>query len=168
MRGEVVFLVLVLLGLSSAALFAAVAKTGKPKRGPYLIHPVGVVHIDGGEPVLEIDPEHADALTGLADFSHVWVFYWFDRNDTPEKRRVLKVHPRGNAKNPLTGVFATRSPVRPNLIALTLCKVVSVEGNRVRIDKIDALPGSPIVDLKPYIPGIDSKPNATVPAWVKR
>ncbi|MBN1343939.1 MAG: SAM-dependent methyltransferase [Phycisphaerae bacterium] len=81
---------------------------------------------------------------------------------------MLTLHPRGNPKNPLTGVFATRSPVRPNLIALTSCRVLSVKGNLVEIDKIDAFTGSPIIDLKPYIPRIDWRADAKGPAWVDR
>jgi len=70
-------------------------------------------------------------------FSHVYVFWWFDKNDTPEKRAILQVHPRGNPQNPLTVVFATRSPSRPNLIALTLCKIVSVKENVLEVEKTD-------------------------------
>jgi len=107
-------------------------------------------------------------LLGLDGFSHVYVFWWFDKNDTPEKRSILQVHPRGNPKNPLTGVFATRSPVRPNLIALTLCKVVSVKENVVEVEKIDAFPGTAVLDIKPFIPGYDSVPDARVPDWLQR
>ena len=91
----------------------------------------------------------------------------FRGNDTPEKRRILRVHPRGRKDNPLTGVFACRSPAQPNLIGLTLCKVLSVTDGTVRIDKIDTLDGSPIVDIKPYIPGIDSATeNLRLPDWL--
>jgi tRNA (Thr-GGU) A37 N-methylase len=79
---------------------------------------------------------------------------------------VLQVHPRGKKKNPLCGVFATRAPVRPNLIALSLCKVISVRENVIEIDQIDAFPNTPVLDLKPYIPSIDTA-NASFPEWVK-
>jgi len=116
---------------------------------------------------LHIFKTYKDALKGLDGFSHVFVLYWFDRNDTPEKRSILQVHPRGNKKNPITGVFACRSPVRPNLIALSLCKIVSVEDGIVHIDKIDALNNSPILDLKPYIPNIDHIiKDVHVPDWL--
>jgi len=94
----------------------------------------------------------------------VQVFWWFDRNDTPQKRAILQVHPRGNPQNPLTGVFACRAPVRPNLIALSLCKIVSVKGN-VEVEKIDAFEGTPILDLKPYAPAQDSTTEVKVPRW---
>ena len=87
---------------------------------------------------LEVLPQFRDALLGLNEFSHVLVFYWFDRNDSPEKRAILRVHPRGNKANPLRGVFATRSPFRPNLIGFTVCKIKSVDGTGVTVEDIDA------------------------------
>ena len=81
--------------------------------------------------------------------------------------RVLQVHPKGNPQNPLTGVFATRSPRRPNLIALTLCKVLAVKDNVVEIDKTDAFDGTPVLDIKPFLPGYDSVEDAKVPGWAK-
>jgi tRNA-Thr(GGU) m(6)t(6)A37 methyltransferase TsaA len=117
---------------------------------------------------IRLEPKYEAGLLGLEGWSHVWVMYWFDRNDTPEKRSTLQVHPRGNPANPLTGVFATRSPVRPNLIALSLCRVVSVEQNLVEVEGIDAFDGTPVLDLKPFIPGPDTPQRAiTTPVWAK-
>lgn len=117
---------------------------------------------------IRLEPKYEAGLLGLEGWSHVWVMYWFDRNDTPEKRSTLRVHPRGNPANPLTGVFATRSPVRPNLIALSLCRVVSVEQNVVEVEGIDAFDGTPVLDLKPFIPGPDTPQRAiTTPAWTQ-
>jgi len=77
------------------------------------------------------------------------------------------VHPRGNKENPLTGVFATRAPVRPNLIATTLCKIQGIDEGVIRIDRIDAFDGTPILDLKPYIPAADrAESEVRVPDWV--
>lgn len=133
----------------------------------FILRPIGSVHKEKGHTTLVLNKEVEPALRGLDGFSHVWVFWWFDRNDTPKKRSILQIHPHpmGNKKNPLTGVFACRSPVRPNLIALTLCRVLSVKDNVVEIDKIDAFANTPILDLKPYIPGYDSA-NASVPDWL--
>ena len=104
-------------------------------------------------------------LLGLDAWSHVQVIWWFDQNDTPEKRAVLQVRPRGNPQNPLTGVFATRSPMRPNLIALSLCKILAVKENTVEIDSIDAFDATPVIDLKPYAPGLDAAAEVRVPDW---
>jgi len=113
------------------------------------VYPIGRVEKDGGTTRLRIHQQYVDALKGLEKRSHVWVLYWFHKNDTPEKRSILQVHPGGSKKNPLTGVFACRAPVRPNLIALSACKILSVKGNVVQIDNIDAFHDSPILDLKP-------------------
>ncbi len=133
-----------------------------------ILRPIGSVHKEKGHTTLVLNKEVEPALRGLDNWSHVWVFWWFDRNDTPEKRSILQIHPHpmGNKKNPLTGVFACRAPVRPNPIALTLCRVLSVKHNIVEIDKIDAFADTPILDLKPYIPGYDSA-KASVPDWLK-
>jgi len=134
----------------------------------FILKPIGSVHKEKGHTTLVLNKEVEPALRGLDGFSYVWVFWWFDRNDTPQKRSILQIHPHpmGNKKNPLTGVFACRSPVRPNPIALTLCRVLSVKRNVVEIDEIDAFADTPILDLKPYIPGYDSA-KASVPDWLK-
>lgn len=132
------------------------------------LNPIGTVKHQGEKTYLEILPPYAPALDGLAGFSHVWVLYWFHENDNPEDRATLKVHPRRDPANPLTGVFATRSPVRPNLIGFTACRILKISGHTVEVADLDARDGSPIVDLKPYIPKGDSIPEATTPDWVKK
>ncbi len=133
------------------------------------VNPVGRIERRGETSHLRIFNRYHDALLGLDGYSHIFVLYWFDQNDTPEKRSVLRVHPRGNPDNPLTGVFACRAPTRPNLIGLTLCKVVSVADRAIQVDKIDALDGTPIVDIKPYIPSTDSATgDVRMPDWLSR
>jgi tRNA (adenine37-N6)-methyltransferase len=132
------------------------------------LNPVGVVKKQGQRAWLEVLPEYAAGLKGLKDFSHLWVFYWFHGNDNPEDRRTLQVHPRRDPANPLTGVFACRAPVRPNLIGFAACRIIKIEGNVVEVADLDALDGSPILDLKPYIPGGDAIPEAVTPEWLKR
>jgi tRNA-Thr(GGU) m(6)t(6)A37 methyltransferase TsaA len=132
------------------------------------LNPVGVVKKQGQRAWLEVLPEYVAGLKGLQDFSHLWVFYWFHGNDTPEERRTLQVHPRRDPANPLTGVFACRAPVRPNLIGFTACRIIKVEGNVVEVADLDAQDGSPILDLKPYIPSGDAIPEAVTPGWLKR
>jgi tRNA-Thr(GGU) m(6)t(6)A37 methyltransferase TsaA len=133
----------------------------------FSIRPVGKVVKTEGRTSVQIFPRFAEALDGLSGFSHVIVLYWFDRNDTACKRATLKVHPRGNQKNPLTGVFATRSPTRPNLIGLSVCRIMAVEGRNIIVEGLDALDGTPVIDLKPYMPSSDSVSRPMLPAWVK-
>ena len=94
--------------------------------------------------------QYSPALLGVDELDTIWVLYWFDRNDTPAQRAILQVHPRGDPRNPLRGVFATRAPVRPNLIALSRCRVLSVQGNVIEVEHIDALTDTPVLDIKPY------------------
>jgi len=114
----------------------------------FTVYPIGWVRKAEGRTTIVVDKKYEPGLMGLENFSHVWVLYWFDRNDTPEKRSILQVHPRGDKKNPLRGVFATHSPVRPNLIAMTQCKIISVKGNVIEIESIDAFADTPVLDLK--------------------
>jgi tRNA (adenine37-N6)-methyltransferase len=132
----------------------------------YSVYPVGKVIKSDGQTVIEILPAYREALQGLDGFSHVMIFYWFDQSDTPDKRATLKVHPRRDESKPLTGVFATRSPRRPNLIGLSVCKIQSIRGERIVVDGIDAFDQTPVIDLKPYIPRSDCIPDASVPHWV--
>jgi tRNA-Thr(GGU) m(6)t(6)A37 methyltransferase TsaA len=158
----------VLPGLLLFAVCLAQAQDSPPEEGKrFMLKPIGSVHREDDRTTLVLEKEVAPALLGLDGFSHVWVIWWFDRNDTPQKRAMLQVHPRGQRENPLTGVFACRAPVRPNPIALTLCRVLSVTNNVVEVDKIDAFPGTPILDLKPYTRG-NERVDATGPAWLKR
>jgi tRNA-Thr(GGU) m(6)t(6)A37 methyltransferase TsaA len=135
-------------------------------KSQFTVTPIGRIAKEGDRTFIRVDARHQDGLLGLEEWSHIWVFYWFDRNDTPEKRSVLRVHPRGNRDNLLTGVFATRSPMRPNLIALSLCRVVSIKGSNIEIESIDAFDQTPVIDLKPYTPGLDRpQGKASVPKW---
>jgi len=134
--------------------------------GSYTLNPVGLVRKKAGSVWIEIFDEYSEGLLGLEGFSHMTVLFWFDQNDLPEKRRTLQVHPRGDEKNPLTGVFATHSPLRPNLIGLTRCKILSIERSRINIEDIDAFDGSPVIDIKCYIPGSDGPSDVKVPDWV--
>ena len=110
------------------------------------IFPIGMVKIRNDSVRIEIFDKYTDGLLGLAGFSHIQVLFWFHENDPPEKRAILQVHPRRDDNNPLTGVFGTHSPVRPNLIGLTLCKIRSIEGNTICLEDIDALDGTPVID----------------------
>jgi tRNA-Thr(GGU) m(6)t(6)A37 methyltransferase TsaA len=96
---------------------------------------------------LVFDDEVADALSDVAVGDRLIVLTWFDRSD----RSVLRVHPRGNPATPLTGVFSTRSPDRPNPIGLHEVTVQEIDGLRVRVSDLEALDGTPVVDVKPML-----------------
>lgn len=132
----------------------------------FQINPVGIVRKTNTSVSIEIFKDYTNALLGLDGFSHIVVLYWFDQNDTADKRRVLQVHPRKDSHNPLTGVFATHSPQRPNLIGLTVCKILSIHGCLIEIEDIDAFDGSPVIDIKCYIPGSVSEKDVHLPDWV--
>jgi tRNA-Thr(GGU) m(6)t(6)A37 methyltransferase TsaA len=100
---------------------------------------------------LEVDPAFARALRGVEEGDALIVVTWLDRAD----RTVLQVHPRGDSKAPLAGVFATRSPHRPNPLGLHRVTVRSLSGTRLRIGPIEALDGTPVVDLKPVLDSRD-------------
>ncbi len=132
----------------------------------FQLYPIGVVKKTDTTVSIEIYDDYTDGLLGLGGFSHIAVFFWFDQNDTNEKRRVLQVHPRKDSRNPLTGVFATHSPQRPNLIGLTVCKILSIHGGTIEIEDIDAFDGTPVIDLKCYIPDSVDEKDVRLPDWV--
>jgi len=133
----------------------------------YEIRPIGRVEKSESSARLRIFDDYTDGLLGLKEWSHAIALYWFDKNDTPAKRGILRVHPRGNKKNPLTGVFACRAPVRPNLIALSVCEILSVECDGIIVKEIDAFDGTPLLDLKPYIPPDAPAGKLRAPEWLK-
>jgi len=132
----------------------------------FYIIPVGVIKKENENVRIEVFEEYRDALLGLDDFSHITVCYWFHENDTPEKRKTLQVHPRKDKQNPLSGVFATHSPLRPNLIAISICKILSIKDTTIFIEKIDALDGSPVIDIKCLIPSSELGSDIRLPDWV--
>jgi tRNA-Thr(GGU) m(6)t(6)A37 methyltransferase TsaA len=142
-------------------------ESARPAMQQFTVSPIGRVTKEKGKTYIVLDKRYQPGLLGLDGFSHIYVYWWFHHNDTPEKRAVLQVHPRGDQANPLTGVFATRSPCRPNLIGMTLCKIVSVKENVIEIERIDAFAGTPVLDIKPHIPRSDTASNATVPEWLQ-
>ncbi|MBM3859099.1 MAG: tRNA (N6-threonylcarbamoyladenosine(37)-N6)-methyltransferase TrmO [Verrucomicrobia bacterium] len=149
----------------SMVLFVTSVTAAEQSGKTFTVYPIGQIQKQDGRMVIVLDKKYQDGLLGLEQWSHVQVFWWFDKNDTPHHRAMLQVHPRDDKNKPLTGVFACRAPVRPNLIALSLCKIVSVKGNVVEVDKIDAFEGTPVLDLKPYAPGQDAASKVKVPKW---
>ncbi len=132
----------------------------------FQIFPVGRVNKKEEAAWIDIYEPYADALLGLEGFSHILVFFWFHENDMADRRNTLRVHPRKDEKNPLTGVFGTHSPLRPNLVGLTRCKINSIEGLRIHIEDIDAFDGTPVIDIKCFIPDSPPESEIRLPDWV--
>ncbi len=138
------------------------------QREPIMLHPVGIIHSPFSGPgeaprqgrgttilsTIEIYPEYAPALGTLSGISHIWVLYWMDRAD-----RDLLLARRSDWKE-ARPVFSIRSPARPNPIALSIGRVISVEGLVVTVTGIEALDGSPVIDIKPYVRDLDCIPES--------
>ena len=124
------------------------------------IAPIGVLHKDEQGVRVELEPAYAPGLLGLELYSHVHILWWFNRRDTPEDRGRLQVRP------PM-GVFASRSPSRPNPIALSTGRILSVDRERgvLTLDWSDAEDGTPVLDIKPYSTGLDRVTEAREPYW---
>ncbi len=107
--------------------------------------------------------ELAEALEGVDGFSHMFVLFWLHKIPE-EKRKTLKVHPRGRRDLPLLGILATRTMLRPNPIGLTLVELVKIEGNILTVRGLDAFDGTPVLDIKPF-DSWDTTKTAKVPDW---
>jgi tRNA-Thr(GGU) m(6)t(6)A37 methyltransferase TsaA len=155
-----------LTGENNKNLYFWIAKEKTYMTNQFKVVPIGFVRKRDAKVWIEIKEAYWEALLGLDGFSHIHVLYWLHENDSPEKRKTLRVHPRKDERNPLTGVFATHSPLRPNPIALTLCKILELKEPSITIDDIDALDGSPVIDIKCYIPSSRTFEDLQLPAWV--
>jgi tRNA-Thr(GGU) m(6)t(6)A37 methyltransferase TsaA len=114
---------------------------------------------------VEVDAAWAGALDGIDEFSHVWLIWWLDRMDEPPA--TMHVHPERREELPEVGIFATRSPHRPNPLALTVVELLERQGRRLRVRGLDACQGTPILDIKPYLRRGDLIPEATVSDWLE-
>jgi tRNA (adenine37-N6)-methyltransferase len=128
---------------------------------------IGAVRREGASIRAEIDAPFRRGLKNLGQFSHVLVFWWADRLDTPDQRAEWITHPPYAPQTEM-GVFATRSPYRPNPLAVTVCRIEAVDETAgvVHIQNIDAMDGTPIIDLKAYFPVSDRVRDAHIPAWL--
>jgi len=114
-----------------------------------------------------INKELDGILDGIEDFSHLIVLYW--AHQTPDEgRKIIKVHPMGMKENPLTGIFATCSPARPNPVLMTPVRLEARENNVLKVAGLDAVDGSPVIDVKPYVPGYQVSGEVKVPWWMEK
>jgi len=110
-----------------------------------------------------VDGAYAEALDGIEEFSHVIVIFYFHRSQPPA---ALRIHPARREELPLVGLFATRSPARPNPIGVTTVRLLERRGNVLRVQGLDAIDGTPVLDIKPHIPIADACEGARVPRWI--
>jgi tRNA-Thr(GGU) m(6)t(6)A37 methyltransferase TsaA len=108
-----------------------------------------------------------ELLEGIEGFSHILVLYWPHLID-PERRNLRRVHPMGRKDLPRQGIFATCSPARPNPVLVSVVHLVERTGNVLKVKGLDAVDGSPILDIKPYVQPRCGVDGATVPAWMER
>ncbi len=116
---------------------------------------------------LVVADEWREALVGLEEFSHVLVIYW--AHLVPDNRRGIKqIRPMGRKDMPLRGVLATCSPARPNPILVSIARLLERDGTRLRVQGLEAVDGSPVLDVKPFVAGYHSAEDSTIPDWLKR
>ena len=137
--------------------------------------PIGFVRNSIKEPGIEdwrtvtseviIEENLKEALSRIDEFSHIIVIYWMHKL-SPSQRAIIKVHPKANQNLPLVGVFASRSPARPNPIGVTTVKLLERRDNVLKVTGLDAINGTPVLDIKPYLPGDDSSTEAKTPGWL--
>lgn len=134
-----------------------------------LLNPIGKIKLCEDGVFIELNKEYIPALKELAGFSHLDVIWWFDKCDNDESRSILEEESPYKKGPSVLGIFATRSPFRPNPIALSVVQVIYIdyENGRIQIAYIDANDGTPIIDLKPYTPSLDRVENPKVPKWCR-
>ena len=139
------------------------------KKQEFKVTQIGVIRAQGDGFCLELDPAYAPALKGLQGFSHLNVLWWSHLCDTPEYRAIVECDQPYKKSPPKLGIFATRSPLRPNPISLTPVAVLHLDeaNGKIYIPYIDAEDGTPILDIKPYHPCIDRLREVCVPEWCR-
>ncbi|WKD50167.1 tRNA (N6-threonylcarbamoyladenosine(37)-N6)-methyltransferase TrmO [Microbulbifer spongiae] len=138
--------------------------------GTIALHPIGTIHTDfnalaqcprsgrfnTNHSVIEVDAQYLEGLYKIESATHLFILYWFDQSDRTQLQRCGR-----NGKD-VRGVFASRSPNRPNPIALSPVKLIRIEGTRLTVSGLDCLDGTKVVDIKPYIPADDRIEEAKI------
>lgn len=115
---------------------------------------------------VHVNSELAEGLDGLDEFSHIIVIYWMHQAVDGDKM-AIKVCPRGRHNLPPVGLFASRSPYRPNPLGKATVKLLEHRGSVLKVAGLDAIDSTPVVDIKPYIPDYDSAADAHAPQWTQ-
>jgi tRNA-Thr(GGU) m(6)t(6)A37 methyltransferase TsaA len=133
----------------------------------YQVKPIGKISISEAGMFIELESKYIPALQALDGFSHLSVIWWFSDFDNEEARNMLEAPQPYKTAPAVMGIFATRSPVRPNPLALTAVQVIHIDNEKgiIQIAYIDANDGTPILDIKPYTPSLDRVETPGVPEW---
>lgn len=133
----------------------------------YFVKPIGKIIINEDGVFVKVSTPYIPALKELEGFSHLDIFWWFDACDNETSRNVLEVASPYKNSPKVMGTFATRSPERPNPIALTVAQIIYIDHEKgmIQITHTDADPNSPVIDLKPYTPSLERVENPGVPEW---
>jgi tRNA-Thr(GGU) m(6)t(6)A37 methyltransferase TsaA len=108
----------------------------------------------------------AEALAGLSEFSHIEVVFHFDRQEEAGIVSAAR-HPRGRTDWPKVGIFAQRGKARPNRIGVSVCRLIAVEGTSLEVEGLDAIDGTPVLDIKPVMAGFQPRGEICEPAWAR-
>jgi tRNA-Thr(GGU) m(6)t(6)A37 methyltransferase TsaA len=131
------------------------------------VNQIGKISVRDKGTYIELEREYIPALQALDGFSHLNVIWWFSGFDQAEMRKIYEVPQPYKMAPAVMGTFATRSPLRPNPIALTAVQIIDIDYEKgiIQITYIDADEGSPVLDIKPYTPSLDRVEAPEVPKW---
>lgn len=133
----------------------------------YEISPIGFIRRSNDQTTIEILPEYSPALKELETFSHIQIIWWFSEFDDPTSRKTTQFD-KMPFEGPALGVFACRSPMRPNPLGLSTAKILGIQHTEgmIKIADIDAFEGTPVLDIKAYMPSCDRVKEVIVPDWM--
>jgi tRNA-Thr(GGU) m(6)t(6)A37 methyltransferase TsaA len=135
----------------------------------FQVSPVGKAEVNDKGMFIVLDEKFIPALQALDGFSHLNVIWWFSDFDSEEMRNILEAPQPYKKSPPVMGIFATRSPIRPNPIALSTAQIIRIDHEKgiVQVAYIDANDGTPVLDIKPYTPSLDRVETPGVPEWCR-
>lgn len=135
----------------------------------YQVTPIGKISISGKGTFIEMEPKYIPALQALDGFSHINVIWWFSDFDNEEARNMFETRQPYKTAPAVMGIFATRSPLRPNPIALTAAQIIHIDHEHgvIQVAYMDANNGTPVLDIKPYTPSLDRIETPGVPEWCR-
>ncbi|WP_206458351.1 SAM-dependent methyltransferase [Anaerovorax sp. IOR16] len=133
----------------------------------FQVKSIGKIDVRDDGMFIALEPKYIPALQALDGFSHINVIWWFSDFDNEDMRNILEAPQPYKMAPPLMGIFATRSPIRPNPIALTTVQIIHTDFAKgiIQIADIDANDGTPVLDIKPYTPSLDRVEAPGLPEW---